>query len=88
MVSPDAINATFELFGAYFTWMNAFKLWRDWEIKGVYWPTWVFFSVWGIWNLYYYLGLDQWLSFYAGIVLVVGNLAWVFMAVKLRYFKQ
>lgn len=86
-MTPDAINAGLELGGAYFTWMNARQLYKDKEIKGVYWPTWVFFSVWGLWNLYYYPSLDQWLSFYAGIVLIAGNLAWVYMAVKLRYFK-
>ncbi len=87
-MTPDAINAAFELLGAAFVWMNAYVLWRDFEIKGVYWPGQIFFTLWGFWNLYYYPGLDQWLSFYAGIVLVTGNVLWSYMAIKIRYFKK
>ncbi len=35
----DLINGIFEIVGSYFTWMNAYKLYKDKEIKGVYWPT-------------------------------------------------
>ena len=85
-MSQDWINGGFELIGAYFIWINAYMLHKDKEIKGVYWPAWAFFAVWGLWNLYYYPSLDQYVSFYAGIVLVSGNIVWVGMAVKLRYF--
>jgi len=86
-LNPDIINAAFELFGAIFTWRNALQLYRDRRILGVYWPTWVFFSAWGLWNLYYYPALDQWFSFWAGVVLVIGNLAWVAMAISIQYGK-
>lgn len=84
-MSPDLINGLFELVGGYFTWMNAWILFKAKETKGVYWPTWMFFSVWGLWNLYYYPALGQNFSFYAGIILVAGNIAWVGLAV---YYKQ
>jgi hypothetical protein len=83
-MTPDLVNGLFELAGAYFTWMNAYRLWKEREIKGVYWPTTAFFTAWGMWNLYYYPALNQWLSFYAGIVLVTGNVLWVAMAVRLK----
>lgn len=81
---PDLANAAFELFGAYFSWRNAWQLHLDRSIRGVYWPAWFFYSAWGIWNLYYYPALDQWLSFWAGAVLVSGNLAWIALAVRMR----
>lgn len=82
--SPDLINAGIELIGALFTWRNAWQLHVDRDIRGVYWPTSLFFAVWGLWNLYYYPALDQWASFSAGLVLVAGNIAWVAMAIQLK----
>jgi hypothetical protein len=72
----DALNGLFELFGAVFAWRNALQLYRDREIRGVYWPAWVFFTAWGLWNLYYYPSLGQWFSFGSGCLLVCGNIAW------------
>ena len=83
-MTPDLVNGSFELVGAYCTWMNAYRLWKERKIQGVYWPATAFFTTWGMWNLYYYPALDQWLSFYAGIVLVAGNVLWVAMAVRLK----
>lgn len=80
----DVGNGLFELVGAYFTWRNYIQLQRDRELKGVYWPMTAFFTAWGFWNLHYYPSLQQWFSFYAGIVLVLGNLAWVNLALKLK----
>jgi len=80
MLHLDIINGSFELVGAVFTWMNAFRLFRDKEVKGVFWPTWAFFTFWGLWNVYYYPNLGQWFSFVAGIALVSGNLAWTIQA--------
>ena len=76
----DLINGIFELGGAILTWINVYKLHKDKETKGIYWPIWVFFSTWGIWNLFYYTSLDHYFSFYAGVLLVSGNLAWVLLA--------
>ena len=83
-MSPDHINALFELVGAVATWRNAWQLYRDQELRGVYWPATAFFAAWGLWNLVYYPALGQWYSTIAGAVLVGGNLAWVMLAVRLR----
>lgn len=84
VVTDDIINGLIELVGAGFTWRNAWELWKARELRGVYWPTSLFFTIWGAWNLYYYPSLGQWFSFYAGILLAMGNLAWVVMAVHLK----
>lgn len=81
--TPDLINCGFELIGAYFTWRNAWQLVQDREIKGVYWPTSVFFTIWGLWNVLYYPAIEQYASFAGGVVLVTGNLAWSFMAISI-----
>ena len=79
-MKTDLINAIFEVGGAILTWKNAHRLWKDREIKGVYWPAWVFFALWGWWNCFYYPSLDQWFSFAAGLALVLGNTAWCVLA--------
>lgn len=83
-MNPDTVNAIFELVGAWFTWRNAWQLWKDKQIRGVYWPMHFFFASWGLWNLYYYPALNQVLSFWAGVVLVIGNLIWCVLALKYR----
>ena len=83
---PDLVNGGFELIGAGFTWRNAVELRRQRAFSGVYWPTAAFFTAWGLWNLIYYPTLGQWFSFAGGVTLVAGNVAWVAMAVQLRYF--
>jgi len=76
----DLINALFECGGAILTWINVRRLIHDKEVKGVYWPVWAFFSAWGLWNLYYYPSVGHIMSFLAGIILVSGNITWVFLA--------
>lgn len=88
MQTPDLINGLFEAGGAIAAWRNFIQLRRDREIRGVYWPVYVFYSLWGFWNLYFYPVLSQWVSFTAGIVLVAGNCAWVLLALRLRLLKR
>ena len=80
----DLVNGLFELCGAFFVWLNVRKLHIDKQVRGVYWPVTAVFSVWGLWNLYYYPSLDQWFSFSAAIVLVSANIVWVWMAIRYR----
>ena len=83
-MTPDIINGLFEFVGSYFTWMNAFILYKEKQLKPVYWPATVFFTTWGLWNLYYYPALGQWFSFWAGCFLVLGNVAWVVLVFKYK----
>jgi len=83
---PDLINGTFEVVGGFLYWFNVVKLAKDKQIKGVYWPVTAFFAVWGMWNIIYYPLLDQWVSFFGGLVLFSGNFTWVCLA--LYFIKQ
>lgn len=82
----DMLNASFELIGALLLWMNVYTLHKEKEVKGVFWPTILFFFSWGVWNLFYYPSLNQWYSFAAGILLASGNGVWVTQIVYYKYF--
>jgi len=80
----DIGNAIFEFFGAIVVYINIYKIVKDKKVRGVFWPVWIFYSLWGFWNLYYYPSVDCWWSFTSGILLVISNTAWVTLAFKYR----
>ncbi len=82
MISNDVINGTFEIVGAVAIFFNVRQLWKDKEVKGVYWPSVFFFFSWGVWNLFYYPSLDQWFSLFGGILLAIGNVVWLLLLLK------
>lgn len=73
----DTINALFELAGGFFILNNCRQLYHDKLVKGVSVLSTIFFTSWGIWNLYYYPSLNQWASFAGGVLITVGNVLWV-----------
>jgi hypothetical protein len=77
MTIPDLINGGFELISSIMVWWNIATLYRDKEIKGVHIVPTAFFFSWGIWNLFYYPHLNQWLSFFGGCSIVLANGIWV-----------
>ncbi len=83
-MTPDHINASFELVAAFVLWLNFRRLWRDRELKGVSVIPTAFYALWCVWNIYYYAHLGQWLSWYAGLGVGVANLAWVVLALWVR----
>jgi hypothetical protein len=79
-VTPDTINACFELGGALLIWLNVRRLYRDRTVRGVFAPVFVFYTAWGFWNCVFYPAVGQMLSFYAGLGTTFGNLAWCALA--------
>lgn len=84
----DMINGSFECIGGFLCWINVYKLYKDKNICGVYWPTTAFFSAWGLWNLYYYPSLSQYWSFIGGLFIATGNITWVIMAMSFTIRKR
>ncbi len=82
MQTPDVVNGMFELVGSVMCWLNVYKIIKDKRVEGVYWSVSAFFSVWGLWNLYYYPTLGQWASFVGGIFLAAGNITWTLLAIR------
>jgi len=84
VLNNDAVNAFFELGGALLIWLNVRRLYRDRCVRGVFWPVNVFYTAWGVWNVFYYPALGQTLSFWAGLGVVLGNAAWCCLAWRFR----
>lgn len=81
---PDLGNGTFELVGGLLNWMNVYRLYKDKALRGVHYLPAMFFTAWGYWNCFYYPHLHQWFSFTGGLVIVLANSAWVYLALKYR----
>lgn len=73
------------MFGSLAVWMNIRKLHRDKQVRGICWQLSFFFSSWGLWNLYYYFMLRQYLSWVCSMSLALANLIWLGQAV---YYKH
>lgn len=80
----DAINGAFETLGGLLILLNVRRVLRDRSTRGVSIVPTAFFCLWGLWNLYYYPSLDQWVSFAGGVAVVAANSVWVCLA---TYYK-
>jgi hypothetical protein len=81
MLLPDLINGAFEMFGGLFVLNHCRALYKDKMVRGVSIVSTIFFLSWGLWNLYYYPHLEQWASFYGGLVIALANVLWISMMI-------
>ena len=84
MQIPDLINGGFELLSSVMILNHCRVLLRDKSVAGVSIMSTMFFVLWGGWNLWYYPHLEQMLSFYGGIAIMVANAVWVGLMFKYR----
>lgn len=77
----DVTNGLFELLGAGFIVLSIMRVLRDEKVRGVNWLHVGFFSLWGLWNLYYYPSLDQWWSLTGGVFIFLANTVWLTLLV-------
>lgn len=82
MTVNDSINCFFEAGGGLAAWVNVYKLYQDKQVRGLYWPASLFFTLWALWNLYYYPSLGQWASFWGGLFMSTSNVTWICLAIK------
>lgn len=76
---PDLINASFEVFASVVSTLSLIAIYKAKRIVGASpWPT-VFFSAWGLWNLFYYPHLGQFLSTGAAIGMLGINVTWLYL---------
>ena len=85
MSAPDIINASFEVGAGFAVLHHCWCLRRDKEVRGISVLAVVFFTLWGIWNVFWYPWLNQVFSFLAGIFVTLANVLYV---CKLRYYRQ
>jgi hypothetical protein len=86
IIIPDLINGAFEAFGGVFIVINIHQLLKDKIVKGIHWGSTIFFTIWGIWNVYYYPFLGQWISFSGGLFIAVANIIW--MCLRVYYWRK
>jgi len=77
MSTPDLINGSFEAVAALMTLNHSRVLLRDKAVAGVSVASMAFFTLWGIWNLWFYPHLGQTWSFAGGVLLVAANALYV-----------
>lgn len=77
MNAPDLINGSFEAVAALFTLNHCRVLLRDRAVAGVSIASMAFFTLWGVWNLWFYPHLGQTWSFAGGVLLVAANAVYV-----------
>ncbi|MFA6015860.1 MAG: hypothetical protein WC742_12415 [Gallionellaceae bacterium] len=83
-IDEDAINGTFELSAGFFVLNHCRVLREHQEVRGVSMLSIGFFTLWGLWNPYYYSALQQPLSFYGGLFVVAANALYLSMIVHYR----
>jgi uncharacterized BrkB/YihY/UPF0761 family membrane protein len=85
---PDLINAAFEGFAALFILNHCRALWKSKQAHGVSLLSTVFFTTWGLWNIFYYPHIGQNYSFKAGLAVVSANFIWVYLIWKVRRLEK
>jgi len=73
----DFTNGLFEFFGGVLLILNCVRLHADKKVRGVSILPVMFFTSWGLWNLFYYPHLGQWWSFSGGLFVVSVNSVWL-----------
>jgi hypothetical protein len=81
----DGINSVFKYTSGFFIIPTIYNLYQSKNADGISFIHIFFFTLWGVWNLYYFRKLNQPLSMWANIFLVTMNTIW--MALVL-YYKQ
>lgn len=82
-MSMDLVNGLLEIGGALITLLSVRQVLRDRMVRGVHWGPTIFFTGWGIWNLFYYPALDQPISTVGAAALVLVNA--IYLALLLRF---
>ena len=81
---PDLINGTLEALAGLFVLNHCRVLSQHREARGVSVLSMAFFTLWGVWNLFYYPYLGQVASFLGGLFVVVANAFYVGLMLRYR----
>lgn len=82
MITPDMINAGFEAGAGFAVLHHCWKLYQHKAARGVSAPAVMFFTLWGLWNIFFYPYLGQFWSFIGGIFVTLANALYVAMLVR------
>lgn len=79
---PDIINGTFEALASLMVLNHCRVLLKDRTVAGVSIASTIFFTLWGIWNIWYYPQLGQFWSMVGGVLVTLANLIYVALLIK------
>ena len=80
-VWQDILNGSFEIGATVSISFNCLRVRKDKAVKGINAYATLYFSLWGMWNLFYYSHLDQWFSFLSGGTVVLINSYYVWLLI-------
>jgi len=81
----DLINGIFEVCGGVFVIPSIIKISKEKRVNGINWITTLFFTCWGIWNLFFYPFHGLTISFYGGVFLVLANGIWLVLLIYYQH---
>lgn len=76
----DLINSLFISGAIIAAYLDLRQVWRDRAVRGITAATSVLFTMWPVWDLYYYHCLGQFVSMFACLVLVCMRATWAISA--------
>lgn len=79
---PDLINGTFEALAGLMVLNHCRVLMKDRAVAGVSIASVIFFTLWGVWNIWYYPHLGQIWSMVGGIFVVLANIIYVALLIR------
>jgi len=88
MITNDFINGGFELCGGLMIIPSILNLLKTKSADGVALSTVTFFTIWGLWNIYYYPAMDQPLSAAAAMMLTAANMTWWALVFKYKVINK
>lgn len=86
MITPDHVNACFEGGSSLLGLLNIRQLLRDKAVKGFSPAPLAFFTMWGLWNLFYYPHMGQIWSFIGGCAIASENA--IYLGLVLYYLRR
>ena len=75
--NSDLYNGLFEMISGIFATTNIYRIVKDKQVRGISVLPMAFFTMWGIFNWWFYPHNDLWFSFFGGLLMSTVNLIWV-----------
>ena len=84
----ELVNIGFEVFCAAVAWFNVFKIFKDKQVSGIFWQSWIIFVAWRYWDFFYmYPALQMHIAQMLTLGSAIGQTVWTVAAIYFSYFK-
>ena len=79
MITQDLINALFGVFASVLSYQNVREAKEHNEIKGMHWYSTSFFTLWAIYQLYFYYMLGLYWSMLGSVCIIAIDVYWLYL---------